>query len=152
MNPILFFEDVSELHNSSIRHINAINTGMHMLRQRRRLRQLGVCLIFIYRKVVKTDELSTLEYPIRRKQPRSGNDTSVSVPVREACISISGRLSSCGLKVGEDTLRSYIGSCGQSIWGNRRERKILYQIICDKSFTHTILYCPVVVYRISSNT
>ena len=116
--PNIVFEDVSELHNSSIRHINAINTGMHMLRQRRRLRQLGVCLIFIYRKVVKTDELSTLEYPIRRKQPRSGNDTSVSVPVRAACISIPRRLSSSGLKVGEDNFRSYIGSCGQSFKHN----------------------------------
>ena len=87
--PNIVFEDVSGLQNPSIRHINTTHTGMHMLRQRRRLRQLGACLIFIYRKVivVKTDELPTWEYPTQRKQPRSGNDTSVSVLVRAACIS-----------------------------------------------------------------
>ena len=83
------------------------------------LRQLGACLIVIYRKVivVKTNELSTWDYPTRRKQPRSGNDMSVSVPVNAACITIPGQLSSSRLKVGEDNFRSYIGSSGQSCTG-----------------------------------
>ena len=57
--PNIVFEDVSEPHNSSICHINTIHTGMHTA-------AVSATAAAAASATVKTDELSTLEYPTRR--------------------------------------------------------------------------------------